>query len=82
LTTILLRLGTEPSPWTTYLFVGVVVGILGALVFFLAGGTNHPGGGVVYGSFLLSLVLIVLGVATALGSLAIRRRDARPDPVA
>lgn len=81
MTTILLGLGTEDSPWTTYLFVGVVVGILGVLVFFLAGGTDPPSGGIVYGSFLLSLVLIALGVATALGSLAVRRRDARPDPV-
>jgi hypothetical protein len=62
----------EESPWSTYVAVGIVVTVLGVIVFFLAGGLNHLDAGLAYGSFLLSIFVIVLGVATVVGGLAWR----------
>ena len=72
--------GTEPSPWSTYLIVGFVVVTLGVIVFFLAGGLGHPTTGIVDGSFLLSLFVIALGIATVLAALGLRYLAERREP--
>lgn len=72
--------GTGPSPWSTYLVCGIVVAILGVVVFSLAGGLNHSTTGLVEGSFLLSLFLIGLGIATALAGLGLRYWGQRRGP--
>jgi hypothetical protein len=74
-----LFIGTGPAPWTTYLGVGVAIVVMGLIVFFWAGGLGHPTSGIVYGSFLLSLFLIVLGAATTVGAFGIRYRAHRDE---
>jgi hypothetical protein len=69
---ILLLSGTGPSPWSTYVIVGMVIAILGVIVFFLAGGLHHPTTGIVEASFFLSLFVMGLGIATALAGLGVR----------
>jgi uncharacterized membrane protein YhaH (DUF805 family) len=69
--------GTEESPSSTYLWVGTLVLILGVIVFFLGGGLGHPTSGYGYVSFLLSLFLVVLGIATLLTGLGVRLRRER-----
>jgi uncharacterized membrane protein YccC len=62
----------DESPWNQYVTVGLFVAILGVILFFLSGGVNHPSGGFAYGSFLLSLGVMVLGSATIIGGVAWR----------
>jgi hypothetical protein len=62
----------DESPWSIYVAVGMFVASLGAIVFFLTGGPNHPNAGLAYGSFLLSVFVIVLGIAAVVGGLAWR----------
>jgi hypothetical protein len=79
-TTLPFWLGTEPSDWTTGVAVGIVVTLVGALVFFSSGGLQPPSGGIAFGSYLLLLFVIGLGAATVVGSLAIYRWRRATDP--
>jgi hypothetical protein len=64
--------GYGDSPWSAYVVVGVVVAVLGLVVFLLAGGLGHLSDGLGYGAFAISLFLVGLGIASVVGGLAWR----------
>jgi len=64
--------GYGDSPWSTYVVVGVVVAVLGLVVFLLAGGLAHLSSGFGYGAFTISLLLVGLGSASVVGGLVWR----------
>ena len=74
--------GTGPSSWRTYLWVGAGVAIAGAILLVAAGGLTSPAQGIARASYYLSIFLVVLGVATAVAGLGLRRRAKSSSQVA
>ncbi len=80
---LVLTLGTEPSPWTTYLGVGIIVAVAGALVLFLYASEVPGAGGLTEGAELLGFFLVGLGCVTAVAGIGMHwfeLRTPRPLP--